>query len=282
MTVFWGMWKRLELSNVILSSVIRIPMLATIKSQVPRADDLLALEVEEVAGVLLTYLNSCADNGGNSVIQLGRIIQHNFFNDLSHRPEYPDREDEVNQALLEAWNWLQSEGFLVLHSSEPRSLFLSRRARQMKSRSDVDGYRKASLLPKGQLHPFIATKVYPSFLRGDYDTAVFQAFREIEVAVRRAGNFPDDLVGTTLMRDGFRPADPNKTTLVPGPLTDTALPIAEQKGMADLFSGAISLYKNPQSHRNVPTEASDAAEVIVFASHLLRMVDRLSSVSSAS
>ena len=47
------------------------------------------------------------------------------------------------------------------------------------------------------------------------------------------------------------------------------------KGMADLFCGAIALYKNPQSHRNVPTDPIDAAEVIIFASHLLRIVDRL-------
>jgi hypothetical protein len=51
--------------------------------------------------------------------------------------------------------------------------------------------------------------------------------------------------------------------------------VAEQEGMATLFDGAISVYKNPQSHRNVPTDAVDAAEIIVFASHLLRIVDRM-------
>jgi hypothetical protein len=45
--------------------------------------------------------------------------------------------------------------------------------------------------------------------------------------------------------------------------------------MANLFAGAIGLYKNPQSHRHVPTHPEDAAEVIVFASQLLRIVDRL-------
>ena len=90
---------------------------------------------------------------------------------------------------MEAWNWLENEGFLVKDPNQPAEwFFLSRRARQLKSRHDFAAYRKASLLPKGQLHPLITTKVYPAFLRGEYDTAVFQAFREVEVAVRRGGN----------------------------------------------------------------------------------------------
>jgi uncharacterized protein (TIGR02391 family) len=125
------------------------------------------------------------------------------------------------------------------------------------------------------LHPFIAAKVYPAFLRGEYDTAVFQAFREVDVAVREAGTFQLDDVGTDLMRAAFRPIDPKKQEVASGPLTDTTLPVAEQLAMAHLFAGAIGLYKNPQSHRNIPTEPIDAAEVIVFASHLLRIVDRL-------
>jgi hypothetical protein len=34
------------------------------------------------------------------------------------------------------------------------------------------------------LHPSNTTRVNATFLRGDYDTAVFQAFKEVEVAVR--------------------------------------------------------------------------------------------------
>lgn len=240
-----------------------------ISSLVPNADDLLALEVEEVAGILLTYLNSVGDDSGDSVVQRGLISQNNFFGALDRSPIYPVRQTEVKNVLMEAWSWLQGEGFLVRHPHHDWFM-LSRRAKRLQSREDFAAYRKANLLPKGQLHPLVATKVYPAFLRGEYDTAVFQAFREVEIAVRVAGKFPAEMLGTSLMRSAFKPGTP------PGPLTDTKLPVAEQEGMAALFAGAIGLYKNPQSHRNVPTDAVDAAEVIVFASHLLRIVDRRS------
>jgi Protein of unknown function (Hypoth_ymh) len=119
----------------------------------------------------------------------------------------------VNLALMEAWNWLENEGFLIRDAGQPQSLifFLSRRAQRLRSVEDFAAYRKANQLPKGQLHPLVATKVYPAFLRGEYDTAVFQAFREVEIAVRGAGCFEADDVGTDLMRDAFRPLDPKKT-----------------------------------------------------------------------
>jgi uncharacterized protein (TIGR02391 family) len=246
--------------------------MTTLSSLVPNPDDLLALEVEEVAGILLAHFNSLGDNSG-AVVQRGSIGKHNFIDDLDRNPIYPTRKEEVKHALLEAWSWLQGEGFLVPLPHD--WFFLSRRAKQLKSRDDFDAYRKASLLPKGQIHPLIATRVYPAFLRGEYDTAVFQAFREVEVAVRRAGKFAPEMLGTSLMRSAFKPGS------VPGPLTDATLPVAEQEGMAALFAGAIGLYKNPQSHRNVPTDAIDAAEVIVFASHLGTAVDIAEAVQGA-
>ena len=79
-----------------------------------------------------------------------------------------------------------------------------------------------------------------------------------------------------LMRKSFRPVNrPEKPVAEPGPLTDKTLPVAEQEGMRDLFVGATALSKNPPSHRIVRPDPTEAVEVIVFASHLLRMVDRL-------
>ena len=58
-----------------------------------------------------------------------------------------------------------------------------------------------------------------------------------------------------------------------GPLTDSEQPLPERQARAHLFAGAIGSYKNPGSHRNVDFTAEEAAEVIIFASHLLRIVD---------
>src|ERR1700722_19916454 len=156
-------------------------MPVSLSSLVPNTDDLLALEVEEVAGVLLAHLRSFGTNSGNGVVSRDAIGQYNFFNTLFQSAEYPNnRRTEVGKVLMEAWNWLEREGLLVRDAAQSQSpwFFLSRRAQGLTTREDLAAYRRASLLPKGQLHPLIATRVYPAFLRGEYDTAVFQVFRE--------------------------------------------------------------------------------------------------------
>ena len=235
-------------------------------SLVPDAKAVLDLEPEELAGVLMEHLNSLPPSD-----QLNR---YNFGLDSHTVEEYPqDQQEELMQALMEAWVWLEREGLLVPKvGAQGEWVVISRRGQKLRTRDQVNSYRRANRLPRQLLHPRIAQKVWALFLRGDYDTAVFQAFKEVEVEVRKAGNFADADIGVALVRKAFKKG---------GPLADATALEAEQEALAHLFAGAIGSYKNPHSHRSVTIESTEAAEMIVLASHLLSIVDKRSSNDSA-
>jgi uncharacterized protein (TIGR02391 family) len=122
------------------------------------------------------------------------------------------------------------------------------------------------LLPKETLHPSLSGNVWTAYTRREFDSAAFQAMKAVEVAVRDAGGFSAGDIGTSLMREAFKP----KT----GPLADAQAEGGEQQACSDLFAGAIGSFKNPQSHRDVKLDDPDeAAEIIMLANHLLRIVE---------
>ena len=104
-------------------------------------------------------------------------------------------------------------------------------------------------------------------MRGEYDTAVFQAMKAVEVRVREAGGFAAGDIGTDLMRKAFHEDN--------GPLTDKSTGKSERQARSSLFAGAIGSYKNAQSHRDVNLQDPDEAhEIVMLANHLLRIVDQ--------
>ena len=143
--------------------------------------------------------------------------------------------------------------------------FVTKRGKRIKTSEALEAYHKTNLLPKLQLHPIIAQKVWSLFLRGNYDTAVFEAFKEVEIAVRKTGCYDKNDLGVDLMYKAFHISE--------GKLTNPDQPKAEKRALSDLFAGAIGSYKNPHSHQNVPVTSEEAVEMIILASHLLRIVD---------
>lgn len=125
---------------------------------------------------------------------------------------------------------------------------------------------KWTLVPSLLFHPIIIKKAYLALTRGEFDTAVFRAFKAVEVRVRELSGLPSELVGTALMRRAF---DPHS-----GPLTDKSAPKAEREARSHLFTGAIGSYKNPHSHRNVELTFNEAFEMLLLASHLLQVLGR--------
>jgi len=126
---------------------------------------------------------------------------------------------------------------------------------------------KWTLTPVLLFHPSLIKKAYPSLKKEEYDTAVFKAFKFVEIRVHELSGLPEEVIGVDLMRKAFSPDN--------GPLADTSTPKAEREALSHLFSGAIGCYKNPHSHRDVQLSFNEAFEMLLLASHLLSVLDKI-------
>lgn len=230
----------------------------------PAPSELLELEPEEIAPFLLEHLLQI-DNEPTS----SQLNRYNYT--LSTNPELQEyaqgQIDAVTKQITEAWTWLEKEGFIAPEPNQTGGFsYITAKGKKFESHTDFNAYKSAGLLPSKNLDPVLSQKVRPLFIRGDYDTAVFQAYKEVEVRIRKSGNYGNEVLGIDLARKAFHPET--------GPLTDKTRVKSEQEAMMHLFSGALGSFKNPGSHRDVNFDnPSEVAEIILFANYLLRVVD---------
>lgn len=175
------------------------------------------------------------------------------------------KEPGVMDRLTEAWAWLESRAFVSWRFDQDangrrvtaegdRALKLGLARLHAAQRLEID------LLPDLE-------RARRQFLAGDYEEAVFAAFRAVEERVRAAGGADAKDLGADLMRSAFKPGS--------GPLADLAAVKGEQEAVAHLFAGAIGTFKNPSSHRTVEyDDPAFAAEAVLLADLLLRLVNR--------
>ena len=250
-----------------------MPMFSKLFEILPDAEQLLRLQPEELAGPLLVSLEN-----SEQIDPVGLISYNKMRPEIDSNPQikYPNGcHEDVLLVIMEAWQCLLSEGFVAqkpnnlpggyMNPTSTTKYFVTRRGKGIETLDDFQAYRKADLLRRHQLHPIIAEKVWSIFAQGSYGTAVLEAFKQVEVAVRNAGGYAETDYGVPLMWKAF---DENN-----GNLTDPSQSSAVRKAKAHLFAGAIGLYKNPSSHREVEFAPEEAAEIIIIASHLLRVVD---------
>jgi uncharacterized protein (TIGR02391 family) len=98
--------------------------------------------------------------------------------------------------------------------------------------------------------------------------AVFAAFRELEIAVRKHSGVTDSA------KDTFYKAFGANGDLR-GPLTPEPMDAGEAKALREVFAGAYGAFRNPPAHRPAHDDPAQAMWLLIFASALFFILDDL-------
>jgi uncharacterized protein (TIGR02391 family) len=244
--------------------------------QLPDPDTTADLPVDRLALVLLQRLDNSGIQGRDNII--GGEVARYWSYVIPGTPFPRVSEQRYRQAMSEAFDWLLARGLIARDASQSSDNWVVRTAKGEEIATATDGLQllEVDKLLAIELHSALAAKqVREKFARGEVDEAVWAAVKQVEVSVREAADDDQSRIGTKLMAWAFSPGE--------GPLHDGELHRAEQAGIMALYVGLIGSFKNASSHRHVDFEDPiEAAEIILFADLLLRMLDRLVSLNEAS
>lgn len=235
--------------------------MADLRDSIPDAQTLLALPIPDLASRILALL-------ATSLGPAGKEHRGNFTSRHAQQFGMPGQGHHagVGQRCAEAWDWLEANGFISEHYESTNGWFvITALGLTVAEKQHFQIFIAASQLPEQILHAEIVKHSRPLYLQGRIDTAVFEAFKALEVEIRSAAGLGDDLIGTTLAARAFHPES--------GPLSDMSAEKGERVALMNLMTGALGSYKNPHSHRRVALTSAEAREMIVLASHLLNVVE---------
>jgi uncharacterized protein (TIGR02391 family) len=233
----------------------------------PTADRLLEATEVEVERVLLRLVIDVAkDQMRRWVTRDGIVIE--LFGRGGYAYDH-GKKLAIEKAVSRAWKTLEKAD--LIEEPDPDNGKNGYRVATNSGRAaiavvDFEAAKVRSMFARSMFHPALPDAAWNAFRVGDYDTAVFEAFKSVEVAVRKKSKFAEADHGNMLMTKAFNPEN--------GPLTDMAAPQSRREARRDLFKGALGELRNPKGHNDPTiTDTLIAVEEMMTAGALLRIVD---------
>jgi hypothetical protein len=87
-------------------------------------------------------------------------------------------------------------------------MVLTEKGKATKARTDFERIRVRGFLREEMLHPLLRGRIFNYFAGDDLGTAVFEAFKTVEIEVRGADHYSEKEIGKTLMCKAFAPKGP--------------------------------------------------------------------------
>ena len=233
-------------------------------------ENILTMTKEELAYALLEDMQARVQNPVIGMANRDSLAESLFSVTAFHSnpANVHDLANRINKAgrdafgLLEKWDLAEPADGM---NGRNGYVVLTEKGKATTERTDFERIRVPGFLREEMLHPLLQGKIYGYFAADDLGTAVFEAFKTVEIEVRAAGHYPEKEMGKPLMFKAFA---------LKGPLAKASDDKADCEALAGLFAGASSRFKNPGSHTHRTfQDVLEAMEELMLASRLLRMLD---------
>jgi hypothetical protein len=163
-------------------------MTNSILTQFPTAERLLeALDVELERAVLLRVVEYCADQMHPWTTR--DVVSNELFERDGYEYNVRDR-NEVEKAVGRAWRELENSGLVEEPDSDNGKngyRMPSMKGKAVAAGIDFAGAKVRARFTRDMFHASLPDAVWNAFRAGDYDTAVFEALKAVEIAVRKKG-----------------------------------------------------------------------------------------------